>query len=66
MCDVLCQSCCLDCAPETIATPTLGTAECRLTARLVVQSDATEQRYRLVLAGPEVKAFAPPAEGTLA
>jgi hypothetical protein len=45
-------------------TPTLGAAECRLTVRLVVQSDVTDQRHRLVLADPEVKAFTPPADGT--
>jgi hypothetical protein len=58
------RRCCLDCAPARITTPTLGTAECRLTARLVVQSDVTEQGHRLVLADPELKAFTPPADGT--
>lgn len=64
MSEFLSRSWCLDCTSETIAAPTLGTAECRLTARLVVQSDVTEQRHRLVLADPKVKAFAPPGNGT--
>jgi len=56
--------CCIGRLPAGIPTPALGTAECRLTARLVVQSDVTEQHHRLVLADPEVAAFAPPADGT--
>lgn len=38
-CKSFCRSYCFDCVPAGIATPTLGTAECRLTGRLGVQSD---------------------------
>jgi hypothetical protein len=58
------RSCCPACAPETIATPTLGTAECRLTARLGVVSDVATQQQRLCLRDPTLVTFSPPASGT--
>lgn len=56
--------CCRQCAPDQITTPTLGTAECRFTARLAVVSDVVGQRHRLCLADPTPTAVAPPAKGT--
>jgi hypothetical protein len=58
------RCCCLQCAPKQILTPTLGTAEYRLTARLAVVSDVTRQQQRLCLAEPTIRGFASPADGT--
>jgi hypothetical protein len=55
---------CLDCAPDEITTPTLGTTECRVTARLVVVSDAATQQHRLCLAEPTVSAISSPSQET--
>jgi hypothetical protein len=58
------RCCCPNCAPTEIATPTLGTAECRITARLATVSDVARQRHRLCLADPSVVAFTSPTDGT--
>jgi ribosomal protein S27E len=36
---------CPGCAPDEITTPTLGTTECRFSARLAVVSDAATRRH---------------------
>ena len=55
---------CADCAPEAVKTPTLGAAECVVSATLGVQSVVTEQRHRYCLTEVEVAAQSPPTEGT--
>jgi len=55
---------CIDCARGNIETPTLGATEVRVTARLVVRSDAGTQQHCLCLADPDVLSFALPATGT--
>ena len=55
---------CPDCAPDGITTPTLGTTEVRVSARLAVVSDVGTQQHRLCLAEPTVTAYAPPSTGT--
>jgi hypothetical protein len=55
---------CLACAPDEIATPTLGATEVRVRARLAVVSDTVRQQHRLCLADTTVTAFAPPTDGT--
>ena len=47
---------CTKCAPDDIATPTLGATEVRVSARLAVVSDTTAQQHRLCLAAPTVTA----------
>jgi hypothetical protein len=57
---------CLDCAPDEIATPTLGVTEVRVNARLGVVSDAGTQQHRLCLVEPSVTAISsPPLETSL-
>jgi hypothetical protein len=55
---------CLDCAPDEIATLTLGATEARVTARLAVVSDTATQQHRLCLAEPTVTVVVPPTDGT--
>jgi hypothetical protein len=55
---------CPDCAPNDIETPTLGTTEVRLSARLAVVSDVEMQQHRLCLVDPTVTAAATPTAGT--
>lgn len=57
---------CSDCASDTIATPTLGVTDIRLSARLAVISDVGTQQHRLCLVDPDVMAVAPPSAGTQA
>ena len=54
---------CPDCAPDGIATPTLGATEARISARLAVVADVGVQQHRLCLAEPTVSAVSPPMEG---
>ena len=55
---------CTDCAPDDIATPTLGATECRVSARLAVVSDARTQQHRLCLTEPTITAVSSPSDGT--
>ena len=55
---------CPDCAPDEIATPTLGATEARVTARLAVVSDTAAQQHRLCLAEPTITTIRTPPEGT--
>jgi hypothetical protein len=55
---------CLGCAPNEIATPTLGATEVRVSARLAVVSNAGTQEHRLCLVDPMVTTVAPPTLGT--
>jgi len=55
---------CTDCAPDDIATPTLGATECRVSARLTVVSDARTQQHRLCLTEPTITAVSSPSDGT--
>lgn len=55
---------CMDCAPEDIATPTLGVTEVRVTARLAVVSDPGTQQHRLCLAVPAILAVSSRLRGT--
>jgi len=57
------RCCCLDCAPDQLRTPTLGTAECRVTARLAIVSNVGSQTHRLCLADPTLTSFAEPKNG---
>ncbi len=54
---------CLDCAPDDIQTPTRGTSEVRVRARLAVISDVGTQQHQLCLIAPEVVAFEASATG---
>jgi hypothetical protein len=55
---------CLDCAPDDIATPTLGATEVRISARLGVISDVGTQQHQLCLVEPAIIAVTPPEGGT--
>lgn len=55
---------CPGCAPDEIATPTLGATEARVTARLAVVSDTATQQHRLCLAGLTVSDISTPQDGT--
>jgi hypothetical protein len=55
---------CTECAPDDIATPTLGATEARGTARLAVVSDTATQQHRLCLAEPTITVIRTPPEGT--
>jgi hypothetical protein len=55
---------CLDCAPDDIATPTLGATEVRISARLAVISDAGAQQHQLCLTKPTTNAVSSPQDGT--
>jgi hypothetical protein len=57
---------CPNCAPDDIATPTLGATECRVSARLAVVSDVGTQQHRLCLAEPTVVVVSQPQDGTQA
>jgi hypothetical protein len=57
------RCCCSSCAPDRFSTPTLGTAECRINARLATISDVGTQHHSLCLIEPTVTAFASPATG---
>ena len=59
----LAQCRCHNCAPDGIATPTLGATEARINAQLAVVSDVGAQQHRLCLAKPTVSAVSPPTEG---
>jgi len=54
---------CTDCAPDDIATPTLGATECRVTAQSAVVADTLAQQYRLCLAGSTVSDISAPQDG---
>ena len=56
---------CWDCAPVGITTPTLGTTEALVSARLGVVSSVAEQTHCLCLTAPELVAHSPPTEGSL-
>ncbi|WP_436903604.1 hypothetical protein [Halovenus halobia] len=55
---------CPDCAPDDIATPTLGATEVRISARLAVVSDVGAQQHRLCLAEPTIGTVSSPRDGT--
>ena len=55
---------CTECAPDGIATPTLGATEVRLGARLAVVSNGGTQQHRLCLAEPTINAASSPQDGT--
>lgn len=56
--------CCDACAPTSIATPTLGTAEVRATAELGIASTHSTQQHSLCLVAPSIVAVVPPETGT--
>ena len=58
------RCCCSACAPDQLTAPTLGTAECRINARLATVSEVTAQHHSLCLIKPAVTAFASPRTGT--
>ena len=51
---------CPACGPGTITTPTLGTTEALVVARLAVVSLPKEQRHSLCLSVPTLSSFSPP------
>ena len=55
---------CPDCAPDEIATPTLGATEARVNARLTVVSDTATQQHRLCLAELTIAGVSSPSDGT--
>lgn len=55
---------CSGCAPDCIETPTLGTSEALIEARLDVVSLSSQQRHNLCLSEIEILAFSPLTEGT--
>jgi hypothetical protein len=55
---------CLDCESDDIQTPTRGTAEVRVRARLGLVSDVGTQQHQLCLIAPDVVAFEAPTTGT--
>jgi hypothetical protein len=58
---VRCQ--CVDCASDNIETPTLGTMEVRVSARLAAVSDTGTQQHRLCLVDPTLTAVTAPQRG---
>ena len=54
---------CPQCAPARIETPTLGTSEALIEARLDVVSLSSEQRHHLCLSDVEVLGCSPLTEG---
>jgi hypothetical protein len=55
---------CLECAPETLSTPTLGTSEVLGRGRLDVLSYSATQQHRLCLTDVSVVDVIPLTEGT--
>jgi hypothetical protein len=60
---VLTRCYCVDCTGPEIETPTLGTSEVLVDARLEVLSLSAEQRHTLCLHEVSVLAFSPLMEG---
>ncbi|WP_348611667.1 hypothetical protein [Halobaculum rarum] len=54
---------CEACAVDEIETPTLGTSETLVEARLDVVAITSEQRHHLCLGAVDVRAFSPLTEG---
>lgn len=54
---------CRDCAPDAIATPTLGVHEALADAWLAIRSLPAARSHRLVLADVEVRATSAPDDG---
>jgi hypothetical protein len=56
---------CGDCAPETIAHPTLGGTEWLVRGTLALRSDVARQSHQLVfVSGEGVSDMSPPADGS--
>jgi hypothetical protein len=65
-CDVtVARTSCIDCAPDTIAHPTLGGTEWLVRGTLALQSDVVHQSHRLVFVPTEdTIAMSPPTDGS--
>jgi hypothetical protein len=55
---------CRTCAPDDIATPTLGATEAQISAQLAVVSDVGAQQHQLCLAEPTIGTVSSPRDGT--
>ena len=56
---------CIDCAPDTIAHPTLGGTEWLVRGTLALRSDVVHQLHRLVFVpGEGVVGISPPTDGS--
>ena len=65
-CDVtVARTSCIDCAPDTIAHPTLGGTEWLVRGTLALRSDVVHQSHRLVFVPTEgVIDMSPPTDGS--